>query len=320
MDLQTLTPFELRQICYFITVVKSGNNLTQAAHRLGIKQPPLTQSIKALEKLLSTDPKTPEVKLFDRSTRPLQLTEAGQAFLEEAELALLHLERAISKARSARRGQFGRLVVGLNNAIANSILPEVLKEFQKQCPAVELDLREVKAQQEIQMLKSGELDVVFRRSRSFEQDDPELEFQTILHEYFVVALPTSHPLAKQTRIPLKALENEPLILPSLDVLPFYEEVIHLCRRAGFEPKIMSNISITGVVTLLSLVASEKGISILPNHVLTLERDGVTYLPIQDKILNRQIAVVWRGKDASNVLLNFLNVILQIMDLPLIDGW
>ena len=139
MDLQTLSAFELRQICYFMTVVKSGNNLTQAANRLGIKQPPLTQSIKALEKLLSGDPTTSSVELFDRSTRPLRLTEAGQAFLEEAELALTHLERAISKARLARQGQFGRLVVGLNNAIANSILPEVLKEIPLEYLVLETD-------------------------------------------------------------------------------------------------------------------------------------------------------------------------------------
>ncbi|MDP8964985.1 MAG: LysR substrate-binding domain-containing protein [Cyanobacteriota bacterium] len=320
MDFQNLNHFELRQICYFMAVVQAGNNFSEAANRLGIKQPPLSQSIQALEKLLSADLKTSNVKLFDRSKRPLELTEAGKVFLKEAQLALMHLDRAIAQARQASLGQIGRLIVGLNNAVANSILPEVLKEFQKRFPNVELELREVTIQQEIQMLKNRELDVVFQRSPSFEHNDPDLNFQTLLDEYFVVALPTTHALAKQTQISLKALENESIILPPLDVLPFYEEVITLCRKVGFEPKIMPNITVTGVVALLSLVASEKGVSILPNHVQILYREGVVYRAIQDATLKRQTAVVWRQEDSSMVLRKFLNVIQEIMHLPLLDSW
>lgn len=320
MDFQNLTHFELRQICYFMVVVQAGNNFSEAANRLGIKQPPLSQSIQALEKSLCADSKTSNVKLFDRSKRPLELTEAGKVFFQEAQLALMHLDRAIAQARQASQGQLGRLIVGLNNAVANSILPEVLKEFQKQFPNVELELREVTIKQEIQMLKNRELDVVFQRSPSFEHNDPSLSFQTLLDEYFVVALPTSHALAQQTRIPLKALENESIILPTLDVLPFYEEVITLCRKVGFEPKIMPNVTVTGVVALLSLVASEKGVSILPNHVQIIHREGVIYRAIQDATLNRQTAVVWRQKDSSMVLHNFLNVIQEILHLPLLDSW
>jgi DNA-binding transcriptional LysR family regulator len=320
MDFQNLNHFELRQICYFMAVVQARNNFSEAANRLGIKQPPLSQSIQALEKSLSADLKTSDVKLFDRSKRPLELTEAGKVFLNEAQLALMHLDRAIAQARQASLGQIGRLIVGLNNAVANSILPEVLKEFQKRFPNVELELREVKIEHEIQMLKNRELDVVFQRSPSFEHNDPDLNFQTLLDEYFVLALPTSHPLAKQTQISLKALENESIILPPLDVLPFYEEVITLCRQVGFEPKIMPNITVTGVVALLSLVASEKGVSILPNHVQILHREGVVYRAIRDATLKRQTAVVWRQEDSSMVLRKFLNVIQEIMHLPLLDSW
>jgi DNA-binding transcriptional LysR family regulator len=320
MDFPNLNHFELRQICYFMAVVQAGNNFSEAANRLGIKQPPLSQSIQALEKSLSADLKTSDVKLFDRSKRPLELTEAGKVFFKEAQLALMHLERAIAQARQASLGQIGRLIVGLNNAVANSILPEVLKEFQRRFPNVELELREVTIQQEIQMLKNRELDVVFQRSPTFERNDPDLNFQTLLDEYFVVALPTTHALAKQTQISLKALENEPIILPPLDVLPFYEEVIILCKKAGFEPEIMPNITVTGVVALLSLVASEKGVSILPNHVQILHREGVVYRAIQDAMLTRQTAVVWRQKDSSIVLHKFLSVIQEILHLPLLDSW
>ena len=85
MEFQHLSQFELRQICYFIAVVQADNNFSVAAKRLGIKQPPLSQRIQALEELLSSDQKALAVKLFDRSKRPLELTEAGQAFLIEAQ-------------------------------------------------------------------------------------------------------------------------------------------------------------------------------------------------------------------------------------------
>jgi len=320
MEFQHLGQFELRQICYFIAVVQADNNFSEAAKRLGIKQPPLSQRIQALEELLSTHQKTLAVKLFDRSKRPIQLTEAGQAFLVEAQQALIHLNRAVSYARQASQGEIGRLIIGMNNSIANTILPEVVQEFQQRFPKVELELHEVTIQHEIQMLKNHQLDVIFQRSPSFEQNDPALSFQPILEEYFVVALPTTHALADQTKISLKALADDAIILPSLDVLPFYEKVVTLCREAGFEPKINQTVTVTGVVTLLSLVAAGVGVSILPNHVQTLHREGVVYRSLQNAALNRQIAVVWRQEDSSIVLRQFLKVIQEVMNLSLLDSW
>lgn len=320
MEFQHLSQFELRQICYFIAVVQANNNFSEAAKRLGIKQPPLSQRIQALEELLSTHQKTLAVKLFDRSKRPIELTEAGQAFLVEAQQALIHLNRAVSYARQASQGEIGRLIIGMNNSIANTILPEVVQEFQQRFPKVELELHEVTIQHEIQMLKNHELDVIFQRSPSFEQNDPALSFQPILEEYFVVALPTTHALADQSKISLKALADDAIILPSLDVLPFYEKVVTLCREAGFEPKINQTVTVTGVVTLLSLVAAGVGVSILPNHVQTLHREGVVYRSLQNAALNRQIAVVWRQEDSSIVLRQFLKVIQEVMNLSLLDSW
>lgn len=166
-----------------MAVVQARNNFSQAANHLGIKQPPLSQRIQALEELLSDHPKKRfEVKLFDRSKRPIELTEAGQVFLKEAQIALLHLDQVIERARLASLGQIGRLIVGMNNSIANSVLPEILKEFQKRFPLVELELREVTIQQEIQMLKNHQLDVVFQRDPIVDENNHYLSFLPILQE------------------------------------------------------------------------------------------------------------------------------------------
>lgn len=320
MEFQHLNQFELRQICYFLAVVQAGNNFSEAAKRLGIKQPPLSQRIQALEASLSANQKPLSVKLFDRSKRPIELTEAGQAFLVEVQQAFIHLDRAVSHARQASQGEIGHLIIGMNNSIANTILPEIVQEFQQRFPKVELELHEVTVQQQVQMLKNHQLDVVFQRFSTFDQNDPALNLLPIMEEYFVVALPTTHALADQNKIPLKALENDEIILPSLDVLPFYEKVVTLCREAGFEPKINQTVTATGVVTLLSLVAAGVGVSILPNHVQTLRREGVVYRSLQNAALNRQIAVVWRQEDSSIVLRQFLKVIMEVMNLSLLDSW
>ncbi len=319
MNWQRLSQVELRQIYYFITIVQTGNNFSEAAKRLGIKQPPLSQSIQALEKMLTTCTAT-EVKLFNRRKRPVDLTPAGQVFLEEVQLAFTHLDRAIAQAGHASRGEIGRLMIGFNNSIANSILPEVLQQFRNQFPTVDLELREVTIHDEILLLKAHQLDVIFQRSPYVHETDSDLCFLPILEEYFVVALPAHHPLAQHAKIPLPALQDYPIILPPLDILPFYENVIQLCQEMGFEPTILSTVVVTGVVAMLSLVAAGVGVAILPNHVQTLRREGVVYRAIQDAKLSRQIAVVWRQADPSPVLHNFLTVIQEIMHLPLLDSW
>ncbi len=320
MDFQHLSQFELRQICYFMVLVQAGNNFTEAAKRLGIKQPPLSQRIQALEALLSQGQAPFAVKLFDRSKQPVVLTEAGQVFLAEAEQALIHLDRAILRSRQASQGQIGRIMVGLTNVIANSILPEVVQVFQQRFPNVVIEMREVLVEQQISMLKTKQIDLMFQQLASFEQADPDLVFQPILQEYFVLALPTTHRLVTQDKVTLQDLRDEPILLPSLDIFPFYETVISRFRELGFEPTIVQTVTAAGAITLLSLVAAGVGLSILPNHVQVLQREGVVYRPIHNSRLTRQVAAVWRQDDSSVVLHQFLQLIQELMNLPPLDSW
>jgi DNA-binding transcriptional LysR family regulator len=321
MDFQHLSKFELRQICYFMALVQAGNNFTEAAKLLGIAQPPLSQRIKALEELLSAGQEPFEVKLFERSKRPIVLTEAGQVFLIEAEQALIHLDRAILRARQASKGYTGRLVLGVTDVISNSILPEVIQKFQQKFPDVLLEIRDVPfTQQTMQLLKNHQIDVTFQQSFSLDYTDPALVFQPILQEYFILALPSNHRLAGQAKIALTDLQNEPIILPSFDILPFYEKVVSRLRELGFEPKMVESVTAAGAVSLLSLVAAGVGVSILPNHVQTLRREGVVYRPIHNAGLTREVSAVWRQDDSSIVLRQFLQVIQELMNLSPLDSW
>src|SRR5919202_164640 len=208
MELQHLSNFELRQMCYFMAVVEAENNFSRAAERLDMGQPPLSQKIRALEKML-------KVELFDRKRRPLQLTEAGKVFLDEMQLAVTQIERGIAQAQQASRGEIGHLAVGIGSSITNSILPDILREFRRRFPDVELELRELTMEQEIQELRDRRLDVGFENLPNPYEQDTSLCFLPILQEPLVIVLSETHALAAQTQIPLKALENELFILPSL---------------------------------------------------------------------------------------------------------
>lgn len=294
-------------MCYFMAVVEAENNFSRAAERLDIEQPPLSQRIRALEKML-------KVELFDRKRRPLQLTEAGKVFLDEMQLALTHIERGIAQAQQATRGEIGHLAVGIGSSITNSLLPDILREFRRRFPDVELELRELTMEQEIQELRDRRLDVGFENLPNPYEQDTSLCFLPILQEPLVIVLSETHPLAAQTQIPLKALENELFILPSLETVPFYKEIWNRCEQAGFKPNAVQKVKATWTITILSLVAAELGVAILPSSVQNLQRKGVVYRAIQDVNLTKQIAVVWRQENSSVVLREFLKVIQDVIPL------
>jgi DNA-binding transcriptional LysR family regulator len=288
---------ELRHLRYFIAVAEELN-FTRAAERLHIAQPPLSQQIQALETELG-------VQLFERKKRPLQLTPAGEVLLTEARLVFATVERAIIFTKRASRGEIGRLVVGANSSIANSVLPDILRVFRSRFGDVELVLRELTSKQQIQELLSRGIDVGFDRLPNENQNDTALSFLPILQEPLVIALPEQHPLAAQSQIPLKALADEPFVLPPPDLVPSYSQIINLCQQVGFTPKVVQQA--TWMITVLSLVAGSVGVALLPANAQNLVRKGVVYREIQGENLTRQLAVIWRRDDSSVILREFIAV-------------
>lgn len=308
VDLQRLSTLELRQICYFLAVVEAENNFSRAADRLQIEQPPLSQRVRSLEKSL-------QVQLFDRSHRPLQLTTAGKAFLAEAQLALMHLERGITEAKRASRGELGQLTIGISSAVSNSVLPDILRTFRQHYPDVELELRELTMEQQLQELCDRRLDIGFEHIPAPYSQDPQFQLLPLFQEELIVALPETHSLTAQSSISLAALAQESLLLPSLKAFPFYQEVLDQFQQVGLAPNLMQNAKATWLLTLLSLVAAEVGVAILPgSNVQSIHRTGVVYRAIADLALTRQVSAIWRSDHASPVLQAFLKI-LQPVKLP-----
>jgi DNA-binding transcriptional LysR family regulator len=289
---------ELRHLRYFIAVADELN-FSRAAERLGITQPQLSQHIKALESELG-------VQLCDRKQRPLQLTAAGQAFLEDAKSTLSTLEQVVRKTQRIHQGEIGSLIVGFTSSMANDILPDILRTFRQDCPNISLILREASSGSQIQDLRDRQTDLAFVYQTPAMTEIQSLEMALLSQQTLVAVLPQSHPLTTQSTIAMMDLEHEEFIMPLRPIVSGLSEQIYaLCDQAGFVPKVAQEAIF--MMTILGLVASEMGISILPSSVQNLQREGVTYRPIQEESISNPLAIAWRQENSSPILQQFIAV-------------
>ncbi|MBD2020890.1 LysR family transcriptional regulator [Leptolyngbya sp. FACHB-36] len=285
---------ELRHLHYFIAVAEELN-FSRAADRLHMAQPPLSQQIRQLEQELG-------FQVFHRTKRRVQLTEAGQAFLVEARQVLQHLDQAVQTGRQASRGEVGQLAIGFVSSTAYNILPPILQSFRRQVPDVTLELRELTTREQLQALLEGKLDIGFVRPPV---EEPELATAVIFREPLMVALPEFHALQKRAKVPVRSLSNEPFILFPRAIAPgLYDPIISLCLQAGFSPRVVQEA--IQMQTIVSLVAAEMGVAIVPLSLRNLQRQGVIYKPLQESTPMVEIVMIWR-KTPTPIVQRFLAV-------------
>ena len=176
---------ELRHLRYFIAVADELS-FSRAAERLQMAQPPLSQQIQALEIELG-------VKLFDRKKRPLQLTLAGQAFVEEARSMLAQLGQATDRVKRIHQGSLGYLTISFSSSIANGVMPDILRSFRQHYPAVKLILHEENMALQLQGLRDRKTDIVFAYQYLEGSGASDLEVMPLIQEPLVVVLPKNHP-------------------------------------------------------------------------------------------------------------------------------
>src|ERR1700750_1243312 len=260
---------ELRHLRQFVSVAEEGH-IPRAAERLGVQQPPLSQRIKAIETEL-------DVQLFRRKARGVELTEAGQVFLDRARSTLAQYDGAFEATRSAARGEQGRLCVGVMPTTPfHPFVPFVIREFRAAFPLVSLTLDECLRTEALERLRNDQVNFAFMRSAL---DEPEeLVVNPLLVEAMVVALPSDHALAPRDRgggISLEDLAGETFIIYARQLGPaFYEATMSACRKAGFSPPLGQEAP--RITTALSLVAVGLGISLVPACMQQMAMSGITY--------------------------------------------
>jgi len=291
---------ELRHLRYFIAVAEEGH-ITRAAERLGMQQPPLSQQIKALEREL-------DVQLFRRKPRGVELTDAGRAYLENARAILDQLGRAAESTRRTARGEQGRICIGITpTSPFHPFVPRVIRAFRDAFPQVSLRLEERPGSELVEQLRNEQIDAAIIRTPLI---DPEgLVVSRLLEEPVLVALPSNHALVGEQALSLRSLIRETFVVYGPADRGIYDQTMVACNAAGFSPRVGQEAP--RVTSLLALVATGVGITLVPASLQQMHIDGVTYRPLDGRAQPRAVLnLVSRRSDPSATIRHFLNLVKQ----------
>jgi DNA-binding transcriptional LysR family regulator len=291
---------ELRQLRYFVAVAEE-NHFGRAAQRLHMTQPPLSQTIQALEAMLGTP-------LFARTKRSVALTAAGAALLPEARRILQQAAALPDLAQRTASGQSGLLSLAFVSTADYSVLPPLLREFRERYPHVQIDLREATTDVQLEDLMQGRIDAGLLIPSLPDKARAELNYMTVLSEPLIVAAPKGlKALRGQNAVRLKSLEDLPLIIFPRRIAPAFHDAILGCfHAAGLTPRIGQEA--IQMQTIVGLVSAGMGIALVPESVSNLKRPGVEYRALADKTPQVETGLAWRRDNTSPVLEKFLELI------------
>lgn len=290
---------ELRHLRYFIAVAEELH-FGRAAERLGISQPPLSQQIQALEEEIGA-------RLFERTNRRVELTDAGRLFLDESRQVLAQVDKAVLLARRAHLGELGELKIGFtSSAPFTSTIPSSIHAFRKAYPDVHLDLQEMSSRQVLKALLEESLQVGVIRPLALPD---AVHWVELFREPLVAVLRADHPLAagSEDGLAIAALAEEPFVFfPRSYGTGLYDQVIALTRQAGFSPRIAQEAS--EAMTIIGLVSAGLGVSILPASFRRTRVDGVVYRTLSDPEATTAVWLVHQQNEGSPLALSFIDLV------------
>jgi DNA-binding transcriptional LysR family regulator len=271
---------ELRHLRYFIAVAEELH-FGRAAQVLGISQPPLSQQIQALEQEVGA-------RLFERTNRRVELSEAGRLFLQEARLVLAQVDKAADVARRAQLGELGELKIGFtSSAPFNSSIPQAIFAFRQAFPAVHLNLQEMSSTEVAESLVDESIQVGLMRPLPLPDSLGVIE---LMREPLVAVLSAGHPLVEGSErgLHLAQLADEPFVFfPRTYGSGLYAQLLNLARDAGFSPHFAQEAG--EAMTIIGLVAAGLGVSVLPASYQRIRIDGVVYRTLLDQ---EAVTAVW----------------------------
>lgn len=285
--------FSFDQLQAFVAVAQELH-FGRAAERLNMTQPPLSRQIQSLERQL-------HAQLFDRSTRSVRLTAAGQAFLVEAQRILALARTAAESAHRAASGVSGSVHIGFTSVVGHAYLSELLRRAATALPDVELLLHEMVTTAQREALASGSIDLGLGRQVL---GDSELIYRELPPERLVLALPSKSALGRSGPVSLKDLHQNDFIMYSPDAARYFHD--HLA--AIFSANKVSPIyvqRIAQVHTMIGLVDAGIGAALVPTSTRGWASAGVRFVEI-DELAKYPIVsrLVWRS-DATNPALHRL---------------
>ncbi|TCM14239.1 LysR family hca operon transcriptional activator [Novosphingobium sp. PhB165] len=290
---------ELRHLRYFVAVAEEGSLTVAAEKRLHTAQPSLSRQLRDLEQEVGA-------QLFTRGARGIELTPAGRAFLDHARLALGQAAEAVAAARRAARPAKATFAVGFLTGQEVDWLPHVTQILRTELPKIDFKVSSLYSPDVADAVQSGELDLGFMRV----EPRPDVTYQVVASERLVAILPSDHRLASGTEVSPADLVGENLIGFS-DVPHILRDVVDTYLRqkgVGVEPSHRIDNFAMGI----SLVASTRGIALLPAYVEPLLPWSVVSRPLSGDPPTIDLAVGYRRDNQSPVLATFLAGIDQLI--------
>lgn len=294
---------ELRQLRYFVTVAEELH-FGRAALRLHMTQPPLSQTIQALEELLGA-------AVFERNRRGVTLTPAGSALLPEARRLLAQAQELPQLVQRAAAGEVGRLTLAFVSSADYSVLPPFLRAYRAAYPQVQITLQEATSDLQLDDLLHNRIDAGLLIPPLPDKARAELDYLPVLREPLVLAVPAGLPAlnkrGKQALHALPALPALPLIIFPRAISPaLYDAILSVFRDAGVTPEIGQQA--IQMQTIVGLVSAGMGMALVPQSVSNLMRPGVEYRALAHTTPLVETGLAWRRDNASPVLRGFLELL------------
>ena len=285
---------ELRLLRYF-TVVAEERHVGHAAARLFISQPALSQQIRALEEQVG-------VPLFVRHPRGMELTEAGEALLQEARQVLASSERLEAAMEELSRGHSEGLRLGLPPGLPPGLLPDLLAALRDREPDARVEVRELTTPEQLTALGDGSLDLGLVREPV---DDGGLSRRTLLSEPLGVSLPATHPLAERSELTLRELADELFVcFPRAWAPSLHDVLANELREQGIQARFQDSAQLS---TTEGMVAAGHGITLSAPPWLD-GATGIVWRPLSDVQIEIRTAAAWRSANRSPLLKAMVDVL------------
>jgi DNA-binding transcriptional LysR family regulator len=286
---------ELRHLRYFVALAEELS-FTRASQRIHISQPPLSMQIRQLEEEVG-------VSLLARTSRRVELTPAGRAFLNDARAILERVEAAGSRARAIGNGYAGRIEIGLSGSHFLGALPKMIAAYMQNYPDVSVVLHEQKPATQLEELRSGRIDLSISRTPV---NDVALTSTLLWSDPMLAALPRGHTLGRRKRLSLPDLRNERFVMLRLDSSAYAQHIYDCCVQAGFAPNVVQ--LVLEVPAVMSLVAAGIGVGLIPRSVQHMYAELIQIVPLGPHAPNSGVYVVQRRQENSSVIGEFVRMI------------
>ena len=290
----------IRALTYFVKLAEL-KHFSKAADACFVSQPTLSTQVRKLEEELG-------VALVERAPRKVMLTPIGEDVAHRARHILRDIEHLKTAARRSKDPSTGNLKLGIFPTLAPYLLPHVIPKIRKKYPDLRLQLVEEKTEEIIRMLDQGRLDAGVL---ALPVDEQGLELLTLFDEYFVAAMPASHPLSDKQSINLKDLEGEELLLLE-EGHCLREHALAVCDLAGAHERV--DFHATSMETLRQMVAANVGVTLMPMLAIKPPippTENIALRKFNSPQPSRTIALVWRKSSPLGSFLRELSSCLVV---------